>query len=271
MKSILLYIENDEALDARVQAAMDLARHFDAHVTCLQPLNYEIFALGDFYGSAMVAAIPEIKRAAEELREKVEERLRKEDVIWEWRKVNGMAEAKLLEHSVLQDIIIVGPHELGREGDGPSYLIGQLALNAPVPILVIPKNWKRFDPSAPTMVAWNGSPEACEALRASLSLLGSSSHVVLASVIEDHERKRFDFPPVDGAKYLSRHGIDAKVLDIPRGKAKVADTLFSAAETRQCGLMVMGAYGHSRLAEFLFGGVTRRALGEPQMPILLAH
>ena len=54
-------------------------------------------------------------------------------------------------------------------------------------------------------------------------------------------------------------------------QAKIADTIFSAAQIRECGMVVMGAYGHSRLSEMLLGGVTRHSLTDPQMPIFLAH
>jgi nucleotide-binding universal stress UspA family protein len=90
-------------------------------------------------------------------------------------------------------------------------------------------------------------------------------------VAEEKDKPRFDFPALGGAEYLSRHGITCEVVEVPRGAAGIAETLFSAAQMRECGLMVMGAYGHSRLAELLLGGVTRKMLTEPQMPILLAH
>ena len=60
MKSILLHISGDSCMEARLQVALDMARAFDGHITCLQVVNYEIFAPGDFYGSAMAAAIPRI-------------------------------------------------------------------------------------------------------------------------------------------------------------------------------------------------------------------
>ena len=84
-------------------------------------------------------------------------------------------------------------------------------------------------------------------------------------------KPRFDFTALEGTQYLSRHGIACEVVEVPKGEAGIADTLLSAAQMRGCGLMVMGAYGHSRLAELLLGGVTRKMLVEPQMPILLAH
>lgn len=272
MKSILLHIDGDSCMEARLQVAMDIARACNGHITCLQSVSYEVFAPGDFYGSAMAAAMPRIKEAAEELQAKIEGDLANEDVSWEWRFLYGMAEQRLLEQSALHDIIIVGPHDIGEEGSrGPSAMAGELALRAPVPVLVVPGDSKRMDVSAPILVAWNGSSEACVALRAAVPLLGLAGKVYLASVAEQSEKNRFDFPASEGAKYLSRHGIECEVVEIPRGEAKIADTLFSAAQARDCGLMVMGAYGHSRLAEMLLGGVTRRSLSDPQMPIFLAH
>lgn len=271
MKSILLHVDGDSCMEARLQAALDLARAHEAHITFLQAVSYEIFAPGDIYGSAMAAAMPVIKEAAEKLRADIEADMQNEDVSWEWRFIYGMAERRLLEQSALHDLIIVGPHDIGEHGRGPSAMVGELVLKAPVPVLVIPGEWKRFDPHAPVLVAWNGSSEACVALRAAVPLLRTASKVILVSVAEEKDAARFDFPPVDGAQYLSRHGIEAELVEIPKGEAKIADTLASAAQMRDCGLMVMGAYGHSRLSEFLLGGVTRRSLDDPEMPILLAH
>ncbi len=271
MKSILLHIDHDRAMNARLQVALDIARATNGHITCLQAVSYEVFAPGDFYGSAIAAAMPVIKENAEKLRAEIEKELEHEGVPWDWRFVYGIAQHRLLEHSPLADVVILGPSDVGEGGRGPSSLVGDLVLKAPVPVLVVPEDARSFDVSAPMMVAWNGSSEACVALRAAVPLLACSCKVTLVSVAETSDKARFDFPSTEGAKYLSRHGIDCEIVEIPRGEAKIADTLFSAAQMRECGLMVMGAYGHSRLAEMLLGGVTRRMLSDPQMPILLAH
>lgn len=272
MKTILLHIDGDNCMEARLQVAMDIARATEGHITCLQTVSYEVFAPGDFYGSAMAAAIPYIREAAENLRARIEADLANEDVSWEWRFLYGIAEHRLLEQSALHDIIIVGPHDVGEEGTrGPSAMAGELALKTRAPVLVVPGETKRLDVSAPVLIAWNGSSEACAALRSAVPLLALTNMVYLVSVAEEDDKARLDFPPSEGAMYLSRHGIKAEVVEIPRGEAKIADTLASAAQLRECGLMVMGAYGHSRLAELLLGGVTRRVLSDPDLPILLAH
>lgn len=271
MKSILLHIDHDRAMSARLQVALDIARATNGHITCLQAVSYEVFAPGDFYGSAIAAAMPVITENADNLRAETEAQLEHEGVPWDWRFVYGIAPHRLLEASPLADIVIVGPAEAGSDGRGPSALVGDLALKAPTPVLVVPGDAGVLDVGAPMLVAWNGSSEAAHALRASIPLLACSCKVTLVSIAEPSDKARFNFPSTEGAKYLSRHGIDCEIVEIPRGEGSIADTLFSAAQMRGCGLMVMGAYGHSRLAELLLGGVTRRMLSEPQMPILLAH
>ena len=165
MKSILLHIAHDAAMPARLQAALDLARAGKGHITCVQAISYEVFAPGDFYGSAMAAALPVIKDAADKLRSQIESTLAREDVAWDWRFVYGTAENRLLEHAALADIVIVGPQDAGEKGGGPSGLVGTLALKAPVPVLVVPGDTTRLDVNAPVLIGWNGSAEACVALR----------------------------------------------------------------------------------------------------------
>lgn len=272
MKSILLHIDSDACMDARMQVALDIARACDGHITCLQAVSFEVFAPGDIYGSAMAAAMPQIKQAAERLRAEIEAEFENEDVSWEWRFLYGQAEHKLLEQSPLHDVIIVGPYDIGEiEGSGPSAMAGDLALRAPAPVLIVPGDTKRLDVEAPILCAWNGSAEAAVALRFALPLMKLSRKVYLATVAEKDGKARSELPASEAAKFLSRNGVEAEVVEIPPGEARISDTLFSAAQMRDCGLFVMGAYGHSRLAELLLGGVTRRIITDPQMPILLAH
>ena len=271
MKSILLHIGSDAGLEARIQASLDLARAFDGHLTCLHSVNYPIFAPGDIYGSALAVSLPAVQEAAAELRKKVETDLANEDVTWEWRECNGPVEYRLLERSALNDVIVLGASDVVDDDIGPSRLAGELLARARTPVLVVPKDLKRLDCSGPALIAWNGSTEASMALRAALPLLQRSSSVILGSIAENRKRKRYDLPPTEGAEYLSRHGVECEMVEIPQGEGSISDTLFTLAASRDCAYMVMGAYGHSRLAEFLLGGVTREALTAPRLPILMTH
>lgn len=271
MKSILLHMNDDAGMESRLQVALDLARGFDGHLTCLQSVSFDVYAPGDFYGSALAAAMPVVKEAAETFRTKTEADLGNEDVSWEWLFRYGMAEQRLLEQSAISDVIVVGARDIDDDVDRPSHLVGELVLRARSPVLVVPQSTTAFDCAAPALIAWNGSTEAGIAMRAALPLLRKAGKVYLATVTEEKDRERYDLPPTDGAEYLSRHGIESEVVAVARDGKTVSDALFAAAQVRKCGYMVMGAYGHSRLAEMLLGGVTRRALTAPPLPILLAH
>lgn len=271
MKSILLHIDHDPAMKARLQVALDMARATNGHITCLQAVSYEVFMPGDVYGSAIAAVMPVIRENADKLRAQIETALEHEGVPFDWRFEYGIASQRLIEASPLADIVICGPADPGTDGRRPSALVGDVLTRAPVPVLVVPEGMTSFDVGAPMLVAWNGSAESAHALRAAVPLLACSCQVTLACVIEDAPGSGRDLPSTEGARYLARHGIACEMVEIPRGQAKIADTLFAAAQLRGCGLLVMGAYGHARLAELVLGGVTRQMLSDPQMPVLLAH
>jgi len=172
MKNLLLHIGDDPAMQARLQVALDLARANDGHITCLQTLTYAVLTPGDFYGSAIAAAMPAIKQESDAHRKAIESRLQNEDVSWEWVFMHGMAETRLLEYSALADLILVGPYDEGEADIGrPSMLAGSLVLHGAAPVLVVPAKTQSFAIGAPALVAWNGSAEACVALRAALPLL----------------------------------------------------------------------------------------------------
>jgi nucleotide-binding universal stress UspA family protein len=271
MKSILLHIDHDPALKARLQVALDIARATNGHITCLQAVSYDVFMPGDIYGAAMAAALPVIRENADKLRTEIERELENEGVSFDWRFEYGIAAQRLIEASPLADLVILGPAETGMGGRGPSALVGDVVTRVPVPVLVVPQDATSFDVGAPMLVAWNGSPESAHALRAAVPLLACSVKVTLACVVEEDADKGFDLPSTEGARYLARQGIACELVEIPRGTGSIADTLFAAAQLRACSLLVMGAYGHARLTELVLGGVTRKILSAPRMPVLLAH
>ncbi len=127
---------------------------------------------------------------------------------------------------------------------------------------------KGFRCTGRAMVAWDGSHEAASALTASRTLLRVASEVHVVTV---DERSKRDFPPTDAAEYLSRHGIAVEIHEWPRKDRSVEEALSHACQELSIDWMVMGAFGHSRLRETIFGGVTRYILAETRVPLLLAH
>ena len=270
MRSILLHIHNDPCLEARLQVALDLARAFGGHLTCLQVTPFDFLVPGDLYGTLAAEMMPVLRKGADELRDEISGRLEQEDVAWDWRQEDGLAIDHLLQESGLSDLVVLGTCDPTAQGKGPSRLAGELALGARTPLLVVPKSARSLDVTGTAVVGWNGSLEAAHALKGTLPLLARSKSVVLASVREDDADER-PIPPTDGAEYLSRHGIACEVTELPLGEGPVAQILARAATVREASCLIMGAYGHARFFETIWGGVTRALLADPPLPIFTAH
>lgn len=272
MRSILLHVDDDDCMEARLQIALDLARQFDAHLTCLQAVAYEFGVAGDLYGTmaAQMAAI--FRENADKVQEALEKRLSAEDVRWEWLRSEGRAADQIARLAPLNDLVIVGAHNQAGRTDFPSILASDLAMEVRVPILIAPADVAGLKVDRPAMIAWNGSEQSARALRAALPMLARASEVHLLWVEETKEKGPSDLPPTDAAIYLARHGIEAIIdeLYIDKGLS-VADILQNASAVRNAAYLVMGAYGRSRLRERILGGVTRDMLTDPKLPLLVTH
>ncbi len=267
MRSILLHIADDDGLDARTQVALDLGRAFDGHLACLQAVPFEYGVPGDIYGSMVADLVPMLREAAQKLRHQCERRLTPEDVVWSWTYKDGRALEHMLRASALSDIVVVGSHE--PLSKSPSVLARELATRMRTPMLLVPEHVKGLDCTGTAVVAWNGSAEASRALKAAVPLLGKARSVVLASVLG--EDRKFDLPAVEGAEYLSRHGISCEMVEFHLDHGDIAEILADAAARRGAAYLVMGAYGRSRLAERVLGGVTRDLFAAPPLPVLACH
>lgn len=268
MKSILLHIYEDTGLEGRLQAALDLARVVAGHVTCLHSTPFEDYLQND---PLMATRFPvevstKMQRLRQDLQDRVEERLRIEGVSWDWVHLDDLPSSNLVRYSILSDIVVLslaGPAVLR---DEPRPLAAAVATRGRAPVLAVPETLRQLKTGDPILIAYNGSPEAAAAMRASLPLLKLASNVQLLEV----EEKIAAYPRDMAAHYLSRHGVKAEIVQ-RRAVDGVAATIERAASEVGAGMVVMGAYGHSRLREFLIGGVTRHLLLESRLPLLLAH
>jgi nucleotide-binding universal stress UspA family protein len=269
MKTILVHIEGDEGQPARLAAALDLVRGLGGHLVCLSVMPYAAYALGDpamgaFPVTALIEAV-EARRTEE--RAAVESRLAREGISWEWHAADGDAADRLVEHARLADVVVMSAGPFATQAALHTGITGDVAIRAPAPVLAVPTTLTRLDVAGPALVCWDGGQEAGVALRAALPLLALASAVTVLTVAE----KDSPFTARAAAAFLSRHGVSADVLEREAGGASIEQIIRSVAAERGAGLIVQGAYGHSRLRQMLFGGVTRGLLGDAPVPILLAH
>jgi nucleotide-binding universal stress UspA family protein len=119
-------------------------------------------------------------------------------------------------------------------------------------------------------VCWDGSRQAARAIGDAMPLLSKAGKVEVV-IIANEPGKQDEIEAVDMGQHLARHGLKINVERIPRGDVDVADALLSYAADSGADFMVMGGYGHSRLREFVLGGVTRSILQSMTVPVLMAH
>ncbi len=118
-------------------------------------------------------------------------------------------------------------------------------------------------------VAWDGSRAAVRALRDAMPILVLAGSASIVTVADD---KPIDDASTSGiTDFLSRHGVETRHVARTRGAAPIGETLQAIAVGNDADLLVMGAYGHSRMQELVLGGATRAVLREGRLPILFSH
>jgi nucleotide-binding universal stress UspA family protein len=117
------------------------------------------------------------------------------------------------------------------------------------------------------MLAWNDTREAAQGAWAAMPFAAKAEEVTVVSVTEAHS----SVDPDGLVRALARRGIGAEARTLDRGKASVGESLLAAADERKCDLLVMGAYGQSRLQELILGGATKHVLKHARIPLLMVH
>ncbi len=187
----------------------------------------------------------------------------------DWEVIRGISTPVLAKRSRLADFMI---SEL-RVSD-PDAPIGfddvtRVLFAGAAPMLLVPDTWRNGLHAHRIVIAWNGSSEAAQAVKAALPLLTQASAVQVL----DGERSGLPGispPPLPLRAWFQRHGIEAKWHPFPvehdEGPALLAATKAFGAD-----LLVMGAWGRSRISELAMGGATRWMLGHANLPLFLAH
>lgn len=169
------------------------------------------------------------------------------------------------------DIILLGPELLchpllkGKVLEGALFSSGK-------PLLMVPEGSHASLKPKRVMIAWDSRIEASNAVSHALDLLSSADdvHVVLVDPVEGDSEQGAE-PGADIATYLARHGVKVTVDRLPSQGRTIAATLRQHAVDVSAELLVMGAYGHSRLRERIFGGVTKSIVDEPSLPVFMAR
>ncbi len=263
----------DETLDH----AMAMAAAHQAHLDVLC-LGVDRSQTGYYYAGASAVVLQEtITKAqedAEEIEAKVRARLEGNSMLWAVeRGVSQLADMArhVASRARFSDLVIL-PQPYGEERGAELEPATEAALfEGRTPALIVPEGSKPKPEPQRIVVGWNESPEALSAVRAAMPLL-TAADVVHVAVIDPptHGPTRSD-PGGPLSQYLARHDVKVEIDVLSKTLPKVSDVLIRHATDLSADMMVMGAYGHSRFREAIFGGATRSMLEHATVPVLMAH
>jgi len=167
------------------------------------------------------------------------------------------------------DLSIVGQSE--PETSAVEEIIAESALfESGRPVIIVPYIQKAPLKLDRVMLCWDGSRAAARAVADAIPLLARAGHVEVV-IVANERGKRDEIQGADIGAHLARHGLDVEVKRTALGDIDVADVILSHAADTGSDFIVMGGYGHSRLREFVLGGVTRSIFRSMTVPVLMSH
>jgi len=277
-KDLLVTVDTSPASTQRVSLAVQLARRCGAHLVGLfinppAPVAPYIGAEGSAVGLAeMIKSYEEGSHAeAVAAGKHFADSCDREGVTYEWREVSGVPDEVAVVHARYSDLAILG--QIDPDSNAIADLAPEaVALQSGRPILVVPYVGKFDTVGERVLVAWNASREATRAVNDAMPILTTAKSVtVLAANPKKGKAGHGDMPGADIALHLARHGVKAEAAATKATDIDIGNLLLSTAADIDADLIVMGAYGHSRMRELLMGGATRSILQTMTVPVLLSH
>ena len=288
-KTVLLHIDDGAGRDARVAIAASVAQACGGHLTGVALTGVSRLL---YQHQPDLDADPNLALHLNFLRERAARALDGFEqqasslgvASFEQRVIDDEAAGGISLLARYADLVVISQYNAADRSpsvmrDFPAYVL----LHAGRPVLIVPYALQagQLAPAAHpaaaqnVLISWNGSKEASRAVSAAIPLLQRAKQVHVAVFdAQLHAAEHGDHPGADILEYLARHGVQARLLLLDGGATRrgdIGEALLSQAADLSADLLVMGAYGHSRLRETILGGVTRTVLQSMTIPVLMAH
>ncbi len=272
-KTIIVHVDESPLLDARLRAAAWLANAHEAHLVGCAATGMSWPAYAMLTGSMAVTPVAEfdgLRSLARSSLERFAERARRLGVAsYEERMVEDENRDALMLQARYADLVVTGQDA----GDAATVrgLPQYLAMHGVRPVLVVPPAYDDQPIAESVVIGWDGGMPALRAIAGAMPVLTRAATVRLALVNPDRESGLHGGDPgADMALYLARHGVRVEV-HVERTQTSPGEALIGIARNAGAGLLVTGAFGHSRYREIVLGGVTRVLLDRAPLPVMLAH
>jgi nucleotide-binding universal stress UspA family protein len=276
MKSILILVEDHDAMPAVFEAARLIARAFDSYVEgfAVRPLAESYVSVEPVSG----LAIPRVGEAdrADQARRQLESFMQTRGVpradqpqvgySYGWPQADAMDESLIGSHGRTFDLVVIG-----RPGPAPKNPrmrpLETVLFDSGRPVLIVPASIPQTL-GQNVLVAWNGSTEQARTNAFAIPILQLADNVTVLTV----EGAMTPGPSgEEAALHLRRNGIKSTALTVNPGARTPGEVILSHAASLGCDLLVKGAYTQSRLRQIIFGGTTRHILANATLPVLMAH
>lgn len=277
LKDLLVVVDDSPAAEARIDAAAQLAVRNDAHLTGLYVVGH--VALPAYVETELPQSVRAAQRDLEQehartLHARFDDHMRRHGLTdrSEWRALRGDPTEVTAVHGRYADLVVVGQVDPHRDRDVPVALPQDLLFECGRPILVVPYAGTFTTIGERIVVGWNASREAARAVGDAMPLLSRANRVIVMAVNPRHGASGLgDEPGADIARHLSRHGCRVEAAHITTEQVDPGDTMLNTIAEESADLVVMGAYGRSRLRELVLGGMTRYMLQHMTVPVLMSH
>lgn len=278
-QTILIYCGSDSRVKSLVNAGLLLAeKSQNVHIIGLHVIP-QIPVYPDMAFMVTSELVDMQKGAFQESAKKIqstfEHELHNSGVSWEWRCCDAggkMLADRVLDHARCTDLVIAAQDNPDNSADSQVGVTEQVLMASGRPVLIIPYAGEFNSIGENIMIAWNASREATRATFDALPVLQSAASVNVVWVnAKDEYNHDIDLPGSEIALTLARHNVKANALKMINPDISFADELLSQVSDQGADLLVMGSYGHSRVREFVFGGVTRDILQHMTVPVLMSH
>jgi nucleotide-binding universal stress UspA family protein len=269
LNDLLVHVTNSKNARARIEASVALAMRHEANLT---GIGVRMTSKTPVYALAAIPADILRDIEAQENESMAAAKTLFESVVGQagwlerssWIDEAGDTADVISRNARLSDITIVGQQADGAHNDLPDDFV----LQSGRPGLVIPKFGAPHPIGERIVVAWNGGREAARAIADAMPILEKSKSVIILSV---EPRDMGELPGSGLAQHLARHGVDATAKQSVADNSDASDVLLNFVADESADLIVMGAYGHSRLREVILGGMTRDLLTHMTIPVFMSH
>jgi nucleotide-binding universal stress UspA family protein len=276
-KTILVSLNDVLRAEAMIDAAALIAKTYDSHlIGCYVIPAVTIYPEVGFASSSAVDDTRQqyFKTNIAAVKERFEAKLRRDGLKGEWRTVNSLyteISPSLMEHGRAVDLIMVSQIAENSAAEIEQEFVEHVVIESGRPVLIIPQKGSLAETKS-VVVGFNETREATRALFDGLPLLRNARDVRVVWVDPYKERSvAGEVPGAEAAEALARHGIRATAEGLAAGGVNAGEALLQHVNDLGAGLLVMGAYAHSRMREYIFGGATAHVLAHANVPVLMSH